>query len=331
MVTAMLDAWAKLREVARRNRPSRKPQLWEDFPLALRRRIEFEVSRRVQADWLDRGHVVALSQMGSPLASAPLRIEVVPREMMNRALFLYGAYEISETRLVQALLGPGMTFVDIGANIGYYTLVAARMVGDQGRVHAFEPNRSMRDRLEANIHRNGLRNVVVHPDAVAQSTGQLEFFNSTWDANQGISSLLPGAGREEKQQVPSITLDDFVAGLADRRVDLIKMDIEGAEPLAIEGGRRTLGAADAPGLIFEAADFPRVGDPLRALGFKIRRLHYTLEGGLELPDADAHLESLFESYEAPNYFAAKADAVFDEALSRANAMRSPLLQLIGRI
>ena len=58
---------------------------------------------------------------------------------------------------------------------------------------------------------------------------------------------------------------------------------------------------------------------LRALGYKIRRLHYTLEHGLELPNAEARLESLFAAYEAPNYFAAKDEAVFDQVLTRANS------------
>ena len=289
----MLGAWDRVRGVALRNRPSHKPQLWEDFSLALRRRIEFEVGSRTQDGWLDRRHVIELSQIGFPTVGEPLRIEVVPREMMNRAMFLYGAFEISETRLVQALLGPGMTFVDIGANIGYYTLVAARIVGETGVVHCFEPNPPMRLRLEENIHRNGLRNVVVHPEAVAQFTGEVKFFASTWSANDGISSLLPGSGREEVQRVPSVSLDEFLAGLGKKHVDLVKMDIEGAELLAIEGGRHALGQADAPGLIFEADDLAPVGDALRALGYKIRRLHYTLEHGLELPDADARLESLF--------------------------------------
>jgi len=327
----MLGAWDRLREVGLRNRPSRKPQLWEDFSLALRRRIQFEVGSRTQDGWLDRRHVIELSQIGFPAAAEPLRIEVVPREMMNRAMFLYGAFEISETRLVQALLRPGMTFVDIGANIGYYTLVAARIVGETGVVHCFEPNRPMCLRLEENIHRNGLRNVVVHSEAVARFTGQVEFFASTWDANQGISSLVPGKGRGEMQRVPSVSYDDFVDGLGGRRVDLIKMDIEGAELLAIEGGRKALGQADAPGLIFEADDLTQVGAALRALGYKIRRLHYTLEHGLELPDADAHIESLFAAYEAPNYFAAKDEAVFDQVLTRANSGRSPLLRMLGRL
>jgi len=327
----MLSAWGKLREMALRNRPKRKPQLWEDFFLSLRRRVEFEVGRRIQDDWLDRGHVVELSRIGFPPDAATLRIEVVPREMMNRAMFLYGAFEISETRLVQALLAPGMTFIDVGANIGYYTLVAGRMVGDTGAVHCFEPNGTMRERLEANVRRNSLRNVVVHGEAVAQGTGQVEFFISTWNANQGISSLIPGRGREQKQSVPSTSIDAFAATLGSRRIDLIKMDIEGAELLAIEGGRRTLGASDGPALIFEAENVGPLAEVLGPLGYKVRRLHYTLENGLELPDPEADLENLFATYEAPNYFAAKSEEVFEQALLRANTARSPLLRLLGRV
>jgi FkbM family methyltransferase len=326
----MPGALEKIRAVALRNRPSRKPQLWEDFPLAFRRRLAFEIRQR-RAGWLDREHVVELSSIGFPPGSASLRIEVVPRDMTNRAMYLYGGFEISETRLVQALLAPGMTFLDVGANIGYYTLVAGRLVGGSGSVHCFEPNRAMRERLERNVQRNALANVVVHDEAVARSSGQVEFFVSTWDANQGISSLLPGRGREERRVVPSITLDEFAASLGGRRIDLIKMDIEGAEPQAIEGGRTTFGAPEAPGLIFEAAEVAPMAALLLPLGYKIRRLHYTLAGGLELPEADAPVESLFASYEAPNYFAAKTDAVFERALARANRARSPFLRMLGRV
>src|SRR5258708_23981094 len=118
----MDGSWVEsLKTVARRNRPSRKPQLWENVPMALHRRIEFEVSRRLSPGWLDRPRIINLSEVGFEDGHVPLRMEVVPREVMNKALFLYGTFEISETRLVQSLLRPGMTFVDVGANIGYYT------------------------------------------------------------------------------------------------------------------------------------------------------------------------------------------------------------------
>jgi FkbM family methyltransferase len=293
--------------------------------------VAFEIGRRANRGWLDRPQVVALTEVGFRDELPPLQMEVVPREMMNQAIFLYGTFEISETRLVQSLLRPGMTFIDVGANIGYYTLIAARLVGETGLVHCFEPNDPMRLKLEANIRRNGFGNVVVHAEAVARETGEVEFYASTWDANQGTSSILPGSGRGAMQKVRSVSLDDFVASLAGRRVDLVKMDIEGAELIAIEGGRRVLGATDAPPLIFEAADLAPVAGALRALGYEIRRLHYTLENGLELPDAEAPLRSLFEDYEAPNYFAAKNESVFHDAVARANANRSPALRLLGRI
>jgi FkbM family methyltransferase len=322
---------AKLMSVLARNRPSQKPQLWEDLPLALRRRLAFEIGRRRDRAWLDRPQVVTLSEVGPGHEGAPLKIELIPSEMTNQAMFLYGTFEISETRLVQSLLRPGMTFIDVGANIGYYTLMAARLVGATGAVHSFEPHAPMRRKLEENVRRNGFDNVVLHPEALAQETGEVAFYATAWDANQGISSILPGDGRTAVRKVPSLSLNDFMASLGPRRVDLIKMDIEGAEIFAIQGGRRALARSDAPPLIFEAAELAPVAQELRALGYQIRRLHYTLEKGLDLPDAEAPLESLFDDYEAANYFAAKDEALFDQVVAGANAGRSPALRLLGRI
>jgi hypothetical protein len=96
----------RIKTVALRNRPSQKPQLWENLPFGLRRRLQFEASRRFNDGWLDQAHVITLSQVGFEDDRPPLQMEVTPREEMNKALFLYGALEISETRLIQALLRP---------------------------------------------------------------------------------------------------------------------------------------------------------------------------------------------------------------------------------
>ncbi|HTB58381.1 MAG TPA: FkbM family methyltransferase [Polyangia bacterium] len=286
----------------------------------------------MRPDWLDTPRVVGLSSVGFPDDQEPLQIEVTPREMINRAIFLYGTFEISETRLVQAFLQPGMTFLDVGAHIGYYTLIAARLVGDAGHVHSFEPGKEMRAHLEANVARNGLRNVEIHPQALAERTGEVGFYPSELASNQGISSIIAsGDGRAAPVTVPSFSLDDFAASLGGRRIDFLKMDIEGAELQVIRGGRRLLGEKEAPPMIFEAHELAPVADALRPLGYQIRQLHYTLENGLELPDAEAHIESLFAAYEAPNYFAAKDESVFDQVLARANSDRSPLFRLLGRL
>src|SRR6185312_4727225 len=104
-----------------RNRPSLKPQLWEDFGLALRRRAEFEVRRRIDPKWLDDTVTIRLSDVGFPQGGPSIRLKVRPRDVTNQTMFLYGVFEISETRLIQTLLRPGMVFVDVGANVGYYT------------------------------------------------------------------------------------------------------------------------------------------------------------------------------------------------------------------
>ena len=164
-----MTSWMqRVRTVARQNRPSRKPQLWHDPWLALRRRVTFELNRWTDDAWLDRTQIVELSRSGfGDDGAPPLRVAVEPREMINRTLFLYGTFEISETRLIQALLRPGMTFLDVGANIGYYTLIGARLVGPSGNVHAFEPHSRIRERLRENVARNDYQNVVIHGDAIA--------------------------------------------------------------------------------------------------------------------------------------------------------------------
>ena len=91
-----MSSWIqRVRDTALRNRPSRKPQLWADPLLALRRRLAFEVNRRVKDSWLDRTQIVALSRAGfADNGAAPPRLAVIPRESISQTLFLYGSFEI---------------------------------------------------------------------------------------------------------------------------------------------------------------------------------------------------------------------------------------------
>ena len=150
-----------------------------------------------------------------------------------------GCWEPYMTELFTARVKPGMTVIDVGANIGYYTLLAAAGVGPQGRVHAFEPDAQSFEMLEKNIGANWFDAIVrAYPLAAYDSKQHLEFHKLR--AFQGSSSLFvpklvpePDARREERPIVETVALDDVVSG----PVDLMKIDAEGSEPFVLEGMR----------------------------------------------------------------------------------------------
>jgi FkbM family methyltransferase len=331
----MQSSWIdRLKVVMSRNRPSYKPQLWEDFPLAVSRRVQLEVLQRVRGGWLDTPRVVDLSRVGTDRGGPPLRMSLVMRDSIARALFLYGTYEICSTRLIQALLRPGMTFVDVGANIGYYTVLARRAVGATGSVYAFEPNPAVFPRLEENLRLNDLLGQVqVRSQAVARASGEIRFYRSTVTDNSGLSSILPGAGRaEEGEVVPCVSLDDFVATFpTGRSIDAMKIDVEGAELEVLAGASALLARDDAPAIVFETLDVGAVGSFLVPRGYAIRRIHYTMASGLELIEPDAPFHGIFDAYEPPNYFAAKGAAIFDRVIEQSNARQSAALRILGRL
>jgi FkbM family methyltransferase len=318
-------------ETLKNNRPSRKPQLWEHFPLALRRRVSYELARRFDRGWLDRPRVEELAELGVDGERPPLKIELLPRDGLHLALYLYGVFEISESSLLLGLLEPGMTFVDVGANIGYYSLIAARAVGPTGAVHCFEPNDPIRERALKNVAMNGLSNVFVHGEAVSRATGEVRFYESEVAQNSGISSIIAGAGLNATGKVvPAVSLDDFARRIG-RKVDVIKMDIEGAELQAIEGGHELLSRADGPAILFESFRVQPLLEALEARGYSVRKIHYTMAGGLELRDAREQRETIFAKYESPNFCAVKDPAQFNRVTEIVNARRSWLLKVLGQI
>ena len=135
----------------------------------------------------------------------------------------------------------GMVVLDCGAHTGFFTLLLAKRVGKKGRVFAFEPDPVLRSILQQNIQLNSLNNVTVLPYAVSDRTGTIPFI-----AEGKSTSRMPGMGRHEDEgpltTVESITLDDFCIRY-NVTPDLIKIDIEGAEGLALAGAKKILTTA----------------------------------------------------------------------------------------
>lgn len=143
------------------------------------------------------------------------------------------SYEPHVSRVIRKYLRPGAVVLDIGANIGYYTLLAAAAVGETGRVIAFEPGTDNCMLMAQSVSRNMFHNVTIHCQAVAHRNCRVAF--SMDDSNGGISVTDPVT---RSGSVDAVALDNVFR--AETRVDLIKMDIEGAEGLALRGMKELL-------------------------------------------------------------------------------------------
>jgi len=182
--------------------------------------------------------------------------------MMARIL---GIYEIDKITAVQKLLKPGSTFVDIGANVGDYTLLAASLVGNAGRVLSFEPEPRNRGWLQQSIDLNGYKNIDVFPVALSDGEGEASLYLGEI---AGYHTLIPG--HPERQAgtitVKTRTLDSYLHELGREHVDMMKIDVEGAEMQVLRGARTTLGKN--PNMILFLEIHPDVGvDPEEVRSF----------------------------------------------------------------
>jgi FkbM family methyltransferase len=183
------------------------------------------------------GHI--LSRSREPLAVAGLRLHLAGRRAPSLSLataVAEGGYERATREWIETLLREGGTFFDVGAHVGFYSLVAARRVGERGRVYAFEPEPDNFRLLGENIAENGFGNVVAISAAVCDRPGRGEMYVS-WQGNDRHSLFRnPGSPIAERRvAVETTTLDAFAEALGWPAIDLVKMDIEGAEPLALAG------------------------------------------------------------------------------------------------
>jgi len=162
-----------------------------------------------------------------------------PASHFGRKLLRGEAYEPQMAALVERLLRPGDTFVAIGANEGYFSILAARKTRP-GKVYAAEPQGRLGAVIRKNAELNGCGNVVLWPVAVADRNDSAELFLHP-STNTGSSGLFqPARWHTRRETVPTRTLDGLFAEHGLNRVRIMKVDCEGGEKLVLEGGRQTL-------------------------------------------------------------------------------------------
>jgi FkbM family methyltransferase len=227
----------------------------------------------------------------------------VRRNQVARELFLRGTWEPFETRLVKDLVSEGDVAVDIGANIGYYSLIMAAVAK---KVYAFEPDAASFNLLRDNVKLNGLDNVTLVNKAVSDRKGELRFYHSENSARGGISPFLATA----TESVEAVRLDDFLP--SGEEVDFIKMDIEAGEPFALSGMERIVRENERLTLITEfwqeglrtvGADPEEYLNRLFDFGFALREMRE--QDGTLVPVSEASLSEWIEKHQYANLLCAK--------------------------
>jgi FkbM family methyltransferase len=199
---------------------------------------------------------------------------------LSRQIYIAGCIDPNEFAFLDRYLQPGMTFFDAGANEGVYTVFAAKRVGSGGTVWAFEPSPREFERLRSNLDLNGLNlpNARLFPLALADRSGRAEL--TIAEDEHGGQNTLGGFAYEsvaavEKHMVDLRRLDDLVAEHPPARIDVVKLDVEGAELLVLHGAASTL-QRYRPVVLFEVSE--------ASLGHQ-----------------DHHREELFEFLQAHDY------------------------------
>jgi FkbM family methyltransferase len=220
------------------------PKTPRTYPLVVHRLLRQVVRTmpRFPKVWRLRQHVLDIDTVRFPdgLVDAILvhgpRMWVEPNDLIGRHIFYQGAWERSTTWHFFNELRAGDTVLDIGANIGQYTVLAGARVGPQGQVFAVEPGSAARRLLERNINRLGSLNTHVLPIAAWDSDTTL-YLNSGDVGNCGSAEVSPAdePARAAAQPVPARRLGPLLREAGCRRIDVIKIDVEGAELPALRG------------------------------------------------------------------------------------------------
>lgn len=194
--------------------------------------------------------------------------------------FFEGSYERPMQEAIDDMLSPGDVFYDIGANLGFFSLVAARKVGPTGRVYAFEPVPRNADAIRRTVARNKLDSLSVLPVAAGARSCRSDLWLTEHVGGASLASASAPPDRLRKIEVEVIALDDWIEQARLKAPDLIKIDVEGAELDALAGLERIL-SRQRPALLCELDDETRHGlreketalcEFLTGLGYRIEYL-----------------------------------------------------------
>jgi FkbM family methyltransferase len=234
--------------------------------------------------WIGRTVVGAARRSGFPLSATirgrgPTSGIRMGLEGATRHHFA-GLYEPSVQECIAERLRPGGCFIDVGANIGFFSLLAAKLAGPDGQVVAIEPVPANTDLIKANATLNRFGNVTVVRAAAGASNRTGELILARYHGGAALASAPKPPDARGRLSVPVVTLDGLVSHLGLPPPTMVKIDVEGAELEVLAGMPRTLWRdhpdilfeVDAPGMAEVEARFAKIGEALGHYGYAVRRL-----------------------------------------------------------
>ncbi|MDR1375690.1 MAG: FkbM family methyltransferase [Holosporaceae bacterium] len=173
-----------------------------------------------------------------------LKLKIYPGNEIFRAIFVRGIYDPNLLVVVNALLQKGSVFIDVGANMGCFSLLASKVVGKEGKIFALEPSSRDFNRLVDNVKINHLQRII-HPLrlAVSGKVGPVKL-SVACEERSALNTIgefsFSGVEKVDMEDVNSTTIDKFMQGKRLNRLDVLKLDIEGSEVEALRGAANTI-------------------------------------------------------------------------------------------
>jgi FkbM family methyltransferase len=239
-----------------------------------------------------------------------LKFKVFTKDIgVGLPLIIKGQYEPKQTELFIQKIKEGDLVLDIGANVGYYTLLASKLVGATGKVISFEPDKENYSLLRENLILNDCKNVEIKEEAISDRNGLLAF--NTEINNKGESAI----SENGKDKVLSLTLDSFSSQIQ-FLPSLIKIDIEGAEIFALKGGNNFFSSCINLKLFIEynPSSIKRLGNNPKLLIETILRLNFKIKQIIDesrsiiLPYSEQNLEQVLKHTTYCNLFCEKTSS-----------------------
>ncbi len=236
-----------------------------------------------------------------------------PRRTIGHSIRTTGLYDLAVSEALARLVSPGDTVVDAGANIGYMSVLAARLAGAGGEVLSFEPHPGLFGILQRNARGNGGRAVApitCHPCALGERSGTARLqLPPDFESNDGVASVVETAAADATGfDITLATLDEMLP----HHAGVLKLDVEGYEAQVLQGAAQALRERRIRHIVFEdhAVETSQAVELLRSHGYAVFALGWSMGGPLAQPLAAGRVA---EQYEAPSYLATIAP---DEALRR---------------